>query len=137
MPISSFARLGASVLTLALGLILAGGSPAFAGPKPAHSSTASKAVDSAKAGASRTKAAKRSRTAKADPVKAKTPNAKTANAKSAPAATGSLAKEAPSAEAPGVTWTSAEPDELRCGRSRRKLWQAGEGWVVKNVTVCR
>lgn len=132
MPISSFARLGASVLTLALGLILAGGSPAFAGPKPAHWSTASKAVDSAKAGASRTKAAKRSRTAKADPVKAKT-----ANAKSAPAATGSLAKEAPSTEAPGVTWTSAEPDELRCGRSRRKLWQAGEGWVVKNVTVCR
>ncbi|MHC2086569.1 hypothetical protein [Methylobacterium sp. CM6244] len=130
MPISSFARLGASVLTLALGLTLAGENPAFAGPKPALSSPAAKAVDSAKAGASRTKTAKRSRTVKANTVKTKP----------APVATGSLAKEAAettSTEAPGVTWTSAEPDELRCGRSRRKLWQAGEGWVVKNVTVCR
>ncbi|MBO1019379.1 hypothetical protein IPV08_05300 [Methylobacterium sp. SD274] len=130
MPISSFARLGASVLTLAFGLTLAGENPAFAGPKPALSSTALKAVDSAKTGASRTKIAKRSRTVKANTVKTK----------AAPVATGSLAKEAAettSTEAPGVTWTSAEPDELRCGRSRRKLWQAGEGWVVKNVTVCR
>ena len=130
MPISSFARLGASVLTLAFGLTLAGENPAFAGPKPAQSSTALKAVDSAKTGASRTKTAKRSRTVKANTVKTKP----------APVATGSLAKEAAettSTEAPGVTWTSAEPDELRCGRSRRKLWQAGEGWVVKNVTVCR
>ncbi|WP_156467632.1 MULTISPECIES: hypothetical protein [unclassified Methylobacterium] len=130
MPISSFARLGASVLTLAFGLTLAGENPAFAGPKPAQSSTALKAVDSAKTGASRTKIAKRSRTVKANTVKTKP----------APVATGSLAKEAAettSTEAPGVTWTSAEPDELRCGRSRRKLWQAGEGWVVKNVTVCR
>ncbi|WP_019906124.1 hypothetical protein [Methylobacterium sp. 77] len=63
-------------------------------------------------------------------------------AKPAPAATGSLAKDAGpsdanSTDAPGVTWASAEPDELRCGRSRRKLWQPGEGWVVKTVTVCR
>ncbi|GJE17866.1 hypothetical protein AIGOOFII_2584 [Methylobacterium marchantiae] len=122
MPISSFARLGASSLTLALGLLLAGPSPILAGPKPAQSAAASKAVDS-----SRTRSAKKTRSVKAKP---------------APAATGSLAKEAgstntSSTDAPGVTWTSAEPDELRCGRSRRKLWQPGEGWVVKNVTVCR
>jgi hypothetical protein len=48
-----------------------------------------------------------------------------------------MSTEAMSTEAPAVTWTSAEPDELRCGRSRRKLWQAGEGWMVKTVTVCR
>ncbi|MCC0809248.1 hypothetical protein FPV16_24125 [Methylobacterium sp. W2] len=67
--------------------------------------------------------------------------ANTGKAKTAPAA-GSPAKQASadetaSTEAPAVTWTSAEPDDLQCGRSRRKLWQAGEGWVVKTVTVCR
>lgn len=39
--------------------------------------------------------------------------------------------------APGTAWTSAEPESAACQRSRRKLWQAGEGWVVRTVTVCR
>lgn len=41
----------------------------------------------------------------------------------------------PSAQAPNTTWTSAEPPPA-CPRSRRKLWQDGEGWVVKTVTLC-
>lgn len=41
----------------------------------------------------------------------------------------------PSAKAPNTTWTSAEPEQA-CTRSRRKLWQDGEGWVVKTVTLC-
>nr|WP_244973489.1 hypothetical protein [Methylobacterium bullatum] len=100
----------------------------MAGPKPVPSwSTAkAKAVDT-----SRKTAAKRSRTVKANTGKAKTAPAAGSPAKEA------AADESPSTEAPAVTWTSAEPDELRCGRSRRKLWQAGEGWVVKTVTVCR
>lgn len=38
---------------------------------------------------------------------------------------------------PGTTWTSGEAESPACQRSRRKLWQAGEGWVVRSVTVCR
>ncbi len=57
-----------------------------------------------------------------------------------PAAAAEPAPQKPAAVAPGVratnpTWTSAEP-EASCHRSRRKLWQDGEGWVVKTVTVC-
>ncbi len=40
-----------------------------------------------------------------------------------------------SAEKPGTAWTAAEPDN--CARARRKLWQEGEGWIVKTITVCR
>lgn len=124
MPIPSFRRLGASVLTLALGLLLVGPDPALAGPKPA------KSVAAMKAGAA------------SRPLKPRGGPAATGPAATGSVATGSVAKEAsaPEAaamEAPGVTWTSAEPDELRCGRSRRKLWQPGEGWMVKTVTVCR
>ncbi|HEV2542038.1 MAG TPA: hypothetical protein VGU70_04655 [Methylobacterium sp.] len=36
--------------------------------------------------------------------------------------------------APQTAWTAAEP--ASCGRVRRKLWQAEEGWIVKTVTVC-
>lgn len=36
--------------------------------------------------------------------------------------------------APQTAWTAAEP--ANCGRMRRKLWQAEEGWIVKTVTVC-
>ncbi|GAB6844707.1 hypothetical protein HNR00_000290 [Methylorubrum rhodinum] len=45
--------------------------------------------------------------------------------------------EAPAAPAakPGTVWTAAEPDN--CSRARRKLWQEGEGWIVKTITVCR
>lgn len=40
-----------------------------------------------------------------------------------------------SAEKPGTAWTAAESDN--CARARRKLWQEGEGWIVKTITVCR
>lgn len=140
MPISSFARLGASALTLAFGLLLPGESPALAGPKPALSTAAPRAVDASRAGSTRTKAAKRSRTVKATTVKTTTTKGKpapTAGSVAKAASPEAMSTEAMSTEAPAVTWTSAEPDELRCGRSRRKLWQAGEGWMVKTVTVCR
>ncbi|WP_292494324.1 hypothetical protein [Methylobacterium sp.] len=53
-----------------------------------------------------------------------------------------LAGRSPSARppepvAPDTAWTSSEPEPAACQRSRRKLWQPGEGWVVRNVTVCR
>lgn len=38
---------------------------------------------------------------------------------------------------PGTTWTSAEATPANCSQSRRKLWQAGEGWMVRTVTICR
>ncbi len=42
---------------------------------------------------------------------------------------------AASSEKPGTAWTAAEPDN--CARARRTLWQEGEGWIVKTITVCR
>lgn len=39
------------------------------------------------------------------------------------------------AQKPGTAWTAAEP--ANCTRARRKLWQEGEGWIVKTVSVCR
>ena len=45
------------------------------------------------------------------------------------------AAPAAAAEKPGTAWTAAEPDH--CARARRKLWQEGEGWIVKTITVCR
>ncbi|GJE57812.1 hypothetical protein EKPJFOCH_4332 [Methylobacterium thuringiense] len=36
---------------------------------------------------------------------------------------------------PAGVWTSGE-QERACFRGRRKLWQAGEGWVVKKVNLC-
>ncbi|KQT49340.1 hypothetical protein ASG52_09990 [Methylobacterium sp. Leaf456] len=45
------------------------------------------------------------------------------------------AAPAVSADKPGTAWTAAEPDN--CTRARRKLWQEGEGWIVKTITVCR
>ncbi|MGU3360644.1 hypothetical protein ACLBWX_09945 [Methylobacterium sp. M6A4_1b] len=44
---------------------------------------------------------------------------------------------APEPSAPVTSWTSTEPENPTCQRTRRKLWQAGEGWVVRGVTVCR
>ena len=41
----------------------------------------------------------------------------------------------PSAERP-VSWTAGEPEARACSRTRRKLWQDGEGWVVKAVRSC-
>ena len=38
---------------------------------------------------------------------------------------------------PGVTWTAGEAPAANCTRSRRKLWQEGEGWIVRTVTACR
>jgi hypothetical protein len=38
---------------------------------------------------------------------------------------------------PGVAWTSGEAQAPNCTRFRRKLWQSGEGWVVKTVSTCR
>ena len=34
------------------------------------------------------------------------------------------------------TWTAGESGGRACFRSRRKLWQADEGWIVKKVNVC-
>lgn len=36
---------------------------------------------------------------------------------------------------PSTAWTAAEP--ANCTRLRRKLWQDGEGWIVKTVNICR
>ncbi|WP_430912482.1 hypothetical protein [Methylobacterium sp. sgz302541] len=37
---------------------------------------------------------------------------------------------------PEVAWTAGrEPAD--CQRTRRKFWQAGDGWMVKTVTTCR
>ena len=36
---------------------------------------------------------------------------------------------------PKGVWTSGE-QERACFRGRRKMWQAGEGWVVKKVNLC-
>jgi hypothetical protein len=38
---------------------------------------------------------------------------------------------------PEVAWTSGEAQAPNCPRFRRKLWQSGEGWVVKTVSTCR
>ncbi|MEA1833987.1 hypothetical protein U8607_18015 [Methylobacterium durans] len=51
-----------------------------------------------------------------------------------PAATASVTA---AAKAPGVTWTAGEAPAANCTRSRRKLWQEGEGWIVRTVTACR
>lgn len=36
---------------------------------------------------------------------------------------------------PTGVWTSGEGDRA-CYKGRRKLWQDGQGWVVKRVAVC-
>ncbi len=36
----------------------------------------------------------------------------------------------------GPSWTSGERDDHACSKARRKLWQPGEGWVVKRVSLC-
>lgn len=43
----------------------------------------------------------------------------------------------PASTAPVTSWTSSEPENPACQRTRRKLWQGEEGWVVRSVTVCR
>lgn len=35
-----------------------------------------------------------------------------------------------------ISWTAGEPEARACVRSRRKLWQGADGWVVKAVKVC-
>ena len=37
---------------------------------------------------------------------------------------------------PRPRWT-AGPASSDCTRARRKLWQPGEGWLVKTITICR
>ena len=73
----------------------------------------------------------------AAPLKAPVGRTVVAKVAVAKAPVGKIDRGPASAVAPGVTWTSSEPEAANCGRSRRKLWQAGEGWVVKSVTVCR
>lgn len=62
------------------------------------------------------------------------PEALAAKAK-APAKSSVQAAAPAATEKPGTAWTAAEPDN--CARARRKLWQEGEGWIVKTITVCR
>ncbi|MDR7039385.1 MULTISPECIES: hypothetical protein [Methylobacterium] len=38
---------------------------------------------------------------------------------------------------PAVAWTAGEAPAANCTRSRRKLWQEGEGWIVRTITACR
>lgn len=44
---------------------------------------------------------------------------------------------APRPAQPDLAWTASEPEAQNCSRGRRKLWQPGEGWLVRTVTVCR
>jgi hypothetical protein len=46
-----------------------------------------------------------------------------------------VAQEAPSAVR-SVSMTTPENNQV-CGRSRRRLWLEGEGWVVRKVSTCR
>lgn len=39
-------------------------------------------------------------------------------------------------EPPG-SWTAGTAPAAACTRARHKLWQAGEGWIVKAITTCR
>ncbi len=56
----------------------------------------------------------------------------------AASAAGRLTTQPPAPPPRGATtWTAAESEPTHCTQSRRKLWQAAEGWVVKTVTVCR
>ncbi len=48
----------------------------------------------------------------------------------AAAATPSARVQAASAE------VTDESDGLNCGKSRKRLWVEGEGWVVRKVTTC-
>lgn len=38
---------------------------------------------------------------------------------------------------PVGTWAAGISPAADCTRARRKLWQAGEGWIVKTITTCR
>ena len=49
----------------------------------------------------------------------------------------SPAARPPAPPIPDTTWTSSEPETAACQRSRRKLWNPSEGWVVRTITVCR
>lgn len=46
-----------------------------------------------------------------------------------------VAQEASSGVRP-VSMTTPEANQV-CGRSRRRLWLEGEGWVVRKVSTCR
>lgn len=59
-----------------------------------------------------------------------------AEAKKAESARAEPESPADSTGAVATTWTMAEPAERACFKARRKLWQDGEGWVVKSVRVC-
>lgn len=55
----------------------------------------------------------------------------TRTASAEPAAT----EQQPSAVRP-VSVTVPESNQV-CGRSRRRLWLEGEGWVVRKISTCR
>ncbi|GJE58975.1 hypothetical protein [Methylobacterium trifolii] len=38
---------------------------------------------------------------------------------------------------PAGAWTAGVAQAPTCSRTRRKLWQADEGWVVKTISTCR
>ncbi len=46
-----------------------------------------------------------------------------------------VVQEAPSGVRP-VSMTTPDSNQV-CGRSRRRLWLEGEGWVVRKVSTCR
>lgn len=49
---------------------------------------------------------------------------------------GPESREPESREPPG-SWTAGTAPGAACTRARHKLWQAGEGWIVKAITTCR
>lgn len=68
-------------------------------------------------------------------AKSQAPQAKSQGPKAQePKTSGSVGK-ADSAES-SAAWSSGEQPGRACSRGRRKLWQDGEGWVVKKVNLC-
>ncbi len=61
-----------------------------------------------------------------------------AAAQAAPASTDrTMAGAAPSERVQAASVeVSDESDGLNCGKSRKRLWVEGEGWVVRKVTTC-
>ena len=49
---------------------------------------------------------------------------------------GATTKTGSSAKAPSTTWTASESGNRACVKARRRIWQEGEGWMVKTVTTC-
>ncbi|WP_375457309.1 hypothetical protein [uncultured Methylobacterium sp.] len=54
-----------------------------------------------------------------------------------PERAGAIPPARPEAREPPGSWTAGTAPGAACTRARHKLWQAGEGWIVKAITTCR